>query len=213
VIAVFGLPGSAPAATDPPFAMTQLAMAKQIVQQLSCVIGVIGQRFAEIFCARAFLLCHGSTHRNDGRLVPRCLCDCIIRLLANLPPFTHNSRVNAAGGFMLVVRSRSFQLGLMLATALSISMLPTAGRAYTADQQQACTGDAFRLCSSEIPDVDRVTVCMIRNKAQLTPGCRAFFGPSGPEAAADRPVNIRAATARKHVGAHRPRKRVKPDAS
>jgi hypothetical protein len=92
---------------------------------------------------------------------------------------------------MLVVRFRRFQLGSMLATALLISMLPTAGRAYTADRQQACTGDAFRLCSSEIPDVDRVTVCMIRNKAQLTPGCRAFFGPSEPPA-----------TARKQVGAH-----------
>jgi hypothetical protein len=118
---------------------------------------------------------------------------------------------------MLVVRFRGFQLGSMLVTALSISMLPTAGRAYTADQQQACTGDAFRLCSSDIPDVDRVTVCMIRNKDQLTPGCRAFFGPSEPEVtpvAAGRPVNIRPATARKHVGAHRPRKkRLKPDAS
>jgi hypothetical protein len=131
------------------------------------------------------------------------------RYLANPRSFTHNSRVNAAGGFMLVVRSRGFQLGSMLVTALSISMLPTAGRAYTADQQQACTGDAFRLCGSEIPDVDRVTVCMIRNKAQLTPGCRAFFGPSEAEVTpvgAGRPI-------RKYVGAHRPRKQAKPDAN
>ena len=117
---------------------------------------------------------------------------------------------------MSAVQSGKLQFCLLLATALAVSMLPTAGRAYTADQQQACTGDAFRLCSSDIPDVDRVTVCMIRNKDQLTPGCRAFFGPSEPEVrpvAAGRPVNIRPATARRHVGAHRPRKRVKPDAS
>jgi hypothetical protein len=37
-----------------------------------------------------------------------------------------------------------------------------------------------KICGAEIPDVDRVTVCMIRNKAQLSPGCRVFFRP-GPE--------------------------------
>jgi hypothetical protein len=137
--------------------------------------------------------------------------------LANPPLFTHNSRLNASGGFMLV-RSRSFQFGLMLATALSISMLPTAGHAYTPDQQQACTGDAFRLCNSEIPDVDRVTVCMIRNKNQLSPGCRVFFGPSEPEVtpvAAGRPVNIRPETRRKHVSAkpNKSRKPAKPGAT
>jgi hypothetical protein len=77
--------------------------------------------------------------------------------------------------------SRNFQFGLMLATALSVSMLPTAGRAYTPEEQQACSNDAFRLCSAEIPDVDRVTVCMIRNKSQLSPGCRVFFRDPEPE--------------------------------
>jgi hypothetical protein len=118
----------------------------------------------------------------------------------------------------MLVRSRSFQFGLMLATALSISVLPTAVHAYTPEQQQACTGDAFRLCGSDIPDVDRVTVCMIRNKNQLTPGCRAFFGPSEPEftpVAAGRPVSIRPETRRKHVSAkpHKSRKPAKPGAT
>jgi len=84
---------------------------------------------------------------------------------------------------MFVVRFRSFQIGLMLATALSVSMLPTAGEAYTPEQQAACTDDAFRLCGSDIPDVDRVTACMVRNKDQLTPGCRAHFRSSEPEPA------------------------------
>ena len=77
--------------------------------------------------------------------------------------------------------SRNVQCILLLATAFSFSMLPTVGRAYTQDQQQACTGDAFRLCGPEIPDVDRVTVCMVRNKSQLSPGCRVFFKPSEDE--------------------------------
>ena len=114
------------------------------------------------------------------------------RLLANLPPFTHNSQLTF-GGFMFAVRSRKFQLGLMFATALSASLLPGSGQAYTQDQQEACSGDAFRLCGSEIPDIDRVTMCMVRNKSQLSPGCRAFFKPE-PEltpASAGRPLSIR----------------------
>jgi hypothetical protein len=113
---------------------------------------------------------------------------------------------------MLAVRSRNFQLGLMLATALSVSMWPTAGSAYTPEQQQACSDDAFRLCSSEIPDVDRVTVCMVRNKSQLSPGCRAFFRPD-PEVtpvAAGRPLSIRPTHSRKPVSARKPKKPAKP---
>jgi len=101
----------------------------------------------------------------------------------------------------------------MLALALSLSMPPTASRAYTPEEQQACSGDAFRLCSAEIPDVDRVTVCMIRKKSQLSPGCRVFFRP-GPEAAvtpvvAGRPLSIRPPSSRKPVSV-RPRKSRKP---
>lgn len=100
---------------------------------------------------------------------------------------------------MRVVRSRGFALGLMLATALCCSLLPTAGQAYTDQEQQACSGDAFRLCGPEIPDVDRVTACMVARKAELSPGCRVFFRP-GPEPVADAgvPMNIRPA-ARKHA--------------
>ncbi|QUS42556.1 hypothetical protein RPMA_23980 [Tardiphaga alba] len=51
-------------------------------------------------------------------------------------------------------------------------------QSYTAEQQSLCTGDAFRLCSSDIPDVDRVTACMVQKRALLSPGCAQFFrGP------------------------------------
>jgi len=121
------------------------------------------------------------------------------------------------GGFMLAVRSRNFQLGLMLATALSVSIWPAASRAYTPEQEQACTNDAFRLCSAEIPDVDRVTLCMARNKSQLSPGCRAQFRPE-PEAevtpvAVGRPVSIRPAHSRKPVSAKSRKSKKKPRAT
>jgi hypothetical protein len=135
--------------------------------------------------------------------------------LANPSGFTHYSWVNASGGFMHIVRSRSFCLGLAFAASLSFSsMLPTPGEAYTAEEQQACSGDAFRLCSSEIPDVDRVTACMIGRKSQLSPGCRVFFRP-GPEPVADggAPLNIKPVTARRHVTSRPHKSRKKPSAS
>lgn len=106
---------------------------------------------------------------------------------------------------MFAARSTHSQAGLWLATMLAAVTLPCPGHAYTAEEQQACSGDAFRLCSAEIPDVDRVTVCMIRNKARLSPGCRAFFRP-GPEAsettgAPGRPLRIKPVSAHKGVGA------------
>jgi hypothetical protein len=113
---------------------------------------------------------------------------------------------------MLAVQSRKFQLGLMLATALSVSMWPAASRAYTPEEQQACSDDAFRLCGPEIPDVDRVTACMVRNKSQLSPGCRVYFRDPEPEVTsvnAGKPLSIRPATSRKPVSA-KPRKPRKP---
>jgi len=101
---------------------------------------------------------------------------------------------------MSAVRSETFKLALLLATAFALLMQPTTSRAYTQEEQAACSGDAFRLCGPEIPDVDRVTACMVRNKSQLSPGCRVYFRP-GPEdvapAAAATPTSIRPATARK----------------
>lgn len=63
----------------------------------------------------------------------------------------------------------------LVVAALVGLLVSSPSHAYTQDQQQLCTGDAFRLCSSAIPDVDRVTACMIQNRASLSPGCAQFF--------------------------------------
>ena len=68
-----------------------------------------------------------------------------------------------------------------IAAGLMLGMV-SAAHAYTAEQQQLCTEDAFRLCSSEIPDVDRVTACMVKHKAELSPACKSVFGPAPDEA-------------------------------
>ncbi|KWV52604.1 hypothetical protein AS156_10075 [Bradyrhizobium macuxiense] len=89
-------------------------------------------------------------------------------------------------------------------------LLPTRGEAYSDEQQQACTPDAFRLCNSEIPDVDRVTACMIRNRELLSPPCKAFFR-SEPRDVRERPA-VRPVTKHKPVKPHRVKK-AKPEAN
>jgi hypothetical protein len=97
---------------------------------------------------------------------------------------------------MTLIWSGRVRAALVTSLALVLSMLPTAGsHAYTSDEEQACTGDAFRLCSSEIPDVDRITACMIRNKSQLSPECRVYFRqePEQATAAPAAPLDLRPA--------------------
>ena len=68
------------------------------------------------------------------------------------------------------------QAAFVVAFAASISALSsTSGFAYSAEAQQMCTGDAFRLCSSEIPDVSRITACMLKQRASLSTGCRTVM--------------------------------------
>ncbi len=101
--------------------------------------------------------------------------------------------------FAVVARSGDFRLSLSLAIAPLLLMWPAAGWAYTAEQQQACSDDAFRLCSAEIPDVERVTACMVRQQSELSPGCRVFFRPDPPVTPVDtgKPLSITPAHLRK----------------
>jgi hypothetical protein len=114
---------------------------------------------------------------------------------------------------MSIFRAGYFQSGLLLAVALSVLARPAAGQGYTPEQEQACTGDAFRLCSAEIPDVGRVTACMIAKKDLLSPPCRVYFRDPEPSAAAagpvGRPTVIRPTPPRKTVNA-KARKAKKP---
>ena len=73
--------------------------------------------------------------------------------------------------------SRTLQkAGLVLAATVSLSTLSaTSSLAYTLEEQQMCTGDAFRLCSSEIPNIAKITACMVKHRAQLSSPCRAVM--------------------------------------
>jgi len=73
--------------------------------------------------------------------------------------------------------TRTFrQAGLVLAVAVSFSALSSsASFAFSAEAQQMCTGDAFRLCSSEIPDIPAITACMVKQRSKLSAGCRTVM--------------------------------------
>jgi hypothetical protein len=62
----------------------------------------------------------------------------------------------------------------VLAWAASLMPAPAAAQG-TPEQRQACQPDAMRLCSEFIPDVDRITACMVKNRIRLSPACRAVF--------------------------------------
>jgi hypothetical protein len=64
---------------------------------------------------------------------------------------------------------------LLAATALMLGMLTSASYAYTPQQEQMCSGDAMRLCGAFIPDVDRITACMVQKHDQLSDGCKSVF--------------------------------------
>jgi hypothetical protein len=66
----------------------------------------------------------------------------------------------------------------IVGAAAALALLFTVGLAVaqgTPEQQQACSGDAQRLCGEFIPDVQKITACMAKKRAQLTPACRAAF--------------------------------------
>jgi hypothetical protein len=64
-----------------------------------------------------------------------------------------------------------------LVCTVSFTPAPAAAQG-SAQQQQACTPDAMRLCGEFIPDVAKITACMSRKHASLSPACKATM--TGP---------------------------------
>ena len=69
----------------------------------------------------------------------------------------------------------------IVSIAVALSLLSVSAVAQTAEQRQACTGDAFRVCGDAIPDRERVTACMIKNRSQLGAACRAVMARYRPD--------------------------------
>jgi hypothetical protein len=84
---------------------------------------------------------------------------------------------------------------LALGLALAAWTAPAAAQG-SAQQREACQGDAFRLCGQFIPNAQTTAACLYRAKRQLSPACRdVMFG--------------KAAASKKKVGKKRTAKRKK----
>jgi hypothetical protein len=74
---------------------------------------------------------------------------------------------------------RSQRIVLSLAIAIGGAATATAAVAEeyrgTWEQQMACTPDVWRLCSDQVPDVQRIVACLRQNTPQLSNNCRAVF--------------------------------------
>ena len=93
---------------------------------------------------------------------------------------------------MPALRFKTSLAAATLGMALAVLIQPGTGFAYTPEEQQACSPDAMRLCGEFVPNVDAITACMIKKKAQLSPQCAVFFrrGPEPGEQRAGKPANI-----------------------
>jgi hypothetical protein len=93
---------------------------------------------------------------------------------------------------------------IMLAAALTVATASTGALAQTAEDQQACMNDAFRVCSATIPDRARTTACMVQNKSQLSAACQVVMDKYAPPTtatayAAPAPAAISARTTTRNV--------------
>jgi hypothetical protein len=71
--------------------------------------------------------------------------------------------------FLPGCRASSFALATFVALAFWSGSAAAQG---TQQQRAACEADAQRLCGEFIPDVDRITSCMIAKQRFVSAGCR-----------------------------------------
>ena len=68
------------------------------------------------------------------------------------------------------------RIALLFAIAVAATALSARpSLAFSWEAQQMCTGDAMRLCGHEVPNVQRITACMVKQRAHVSPGCRAVM--------------------------------------
>ena len=76
------------------------------------------------------------------------------------------------------MRAHRFILSLAIAIGGGLAaQSPASAQEYrgTWEQQMACTPDVWRLCSEQVPDVNRIVACLRQNTPQLSNNCRAVF--------------------------------------
>jgi hypothetical protein len=75
------------------------------------------------------------------------------------------------------MRTQRIVLSFAIAVGATGVVVPASAQEYrgTWEQQMACTPDVWRLCSNQVPDVNRIVACLRQNTPQLSNNCRAVF--------------------------------------
>ncbi len=79
------------------------------------------------------------------------------------------------------VQAGCVRFATIVVLGLLAGAMPAYFRSATAETaREACTHDAFKLCSDAMPDVGRTKACLAKNRRSLSPLCRAAFSDRGP---------------------------------
>jgi len=82
---------------------------------------------------------------------------------------------------MNTIRNRVFGF-----VGLALALLPTAAIAEfkpSAELRSACMGDAIKLCSASLFNMDSLHACLMAKKSEVSPGCRAQYDAESKNAA------------------------------
>ncbi|HEY3642763.1 MAG TPA: cysteine rich repeat-containing protein [Xanthobacteraceae bacterium] len=72
-------------------------------------------------------------------------------------------------------------MGKQIALAIVLALgAGTVAFAETAEEQQACTNDAFQFCQNFIPDRNQVFTCLVNNRHQISAACHTVMAPYLP---------------------------------
>ena len=111
---------------------------------------------------------------------------------------------NIPGSWVRILRAGAVRRLTMAALLVTGSSALAQENRGTEEQRVACTPDVLRLCSWEIPNVDRIVACLRREKSQLSAGCRQVLKieATASRAALNNGAEPRHAP-RRHLGQHR----------
>lgn len=86
-----------------------------------------------------------------------------------------SAKCHSAKSLTSKIRDTSLALGFAAIVSIVSIVSTSSSYAFSSEAQQMCTGDAFRLCSAEIPNIPKITACMIKHRSDLSAGCRAVM--------------------------------------
>ena len=100
------------------------------------------------------------------------------------------------GGFAVAINRMVGGLAMMVCLAAADGALAQG----SAEDQEACKPDVFRLCSSQIPNVDAIVACLRTNEPNLNAACHRVMFPA--PAVSEKPVVVKKLKRRVRIRHH-----------